>query len=140
MSNQPTLLPSLLALQSPTSLPLLLSRLSLQALHIQPYHIRDDIYSATTSVIPGQLRNLRLRAERVASPSYTAKGKGKGKGRAQEVDEADEGREYTLTYISPPMNGREYAEMSVRACIGLEVAGESTRKEIEGFIQLLGFK
>jgi hypothetical protein len=71
--------------------------------------------------------------------------KGKGKDKGKSVDPGEEmGTEadydYTLTYLSPPMNGREYAEMSVRACIGVEVAGGSSRKEIEGFIEVLGFK
>lgn len=129
MSSHPTLLPSLLALQSPSTLPILLSRLSLLALHIEPYHTRDDVYTATTSVLPGQLRNLRLRGERL---SY--------KGKEKAVEEEEQDWEYTLSYVSPPMNGREYSEMCVRQSIGVEVAGLGRRGDIEGFIEALGFK
>ena len=47
---------------------------------------------------------------------------------------------YTLTYLSQPLTSREYIEMSVRACVGLEIQGMSGRKEIETFIETLGFR
>lgn len=67
-------------------------------------------------------------------------GKGKEKDTGGEDEGDDDGWEYTMTYLSPPLNGREYAEMSVRACIGLEIVGGRSRKDIEGFIEVLGFK
>lgn len=45
-----------------------------------------------------------------------------------------------MTWVSNPLNGREYQDMMVRAQTGLETMGMSSREEIEEFIQTMGFK
>lgn len=153
MSSQPQLLPSLYALVPPSSRALLVARLSLQSLHIEPYHIVESTYIAESTVMPNQPRSLRLQAlRRGGRPSGveawewdkgkgTGRGKGKGKSRANsEYDEQGEGWEYKLSYLSSPLSGREYAEMNVRACITLDIVGMTAREEIEDFVETLGFR
>lgn len=152
MSSQPQLLPSLYALLPPSSRALLVARLSLQSLHIEPYHIIESTYIAESTVIPNQPRSLRLQALRRGKRSSTGvegwdngkgSGQGKGKGRAESESvaqgEADRW-EYKLSYLSSPLSGREYAEMNVRACIALDIVGMSSREDIEDFIETLGFR
>ena len=52
----------------------------------------------------------------------------------------DEEWEYELVYLSSPLSAREYSEMSVRACVSLNVVGLSTRAELEDFVKTLGFQ
>jgi hypothetical protein len=156
MSSQPQLLPSLYALLPPSSHALLVARLSLQSIHIEPYHMIESTYIAESTVIPNQPRSLRLQAlRRGGFPSGVegvwdkgkgtaqAKGKGKGKSRAEPEyasDELGEAWEYKLSYLSSPLSGREYAEMNVRACMALDIVGMTARAEIEDFIETLGFR
>lgn len=127
MPPQTLLLPSLYALAPATSLPNLLAHLSLLSIHVEPYFLHDTIYTASISVLPGQPRSVRLRSVRRRSRS-SAKGKARADG-----DDWD----HSLVYLSNPLSGREYAEMSVRACLDVDVASTQSRKEIEGFIEAL---
>lgn len=45
-----------------------------------------------------------------------------------------------VTYLSPVLSAREYSEMSVRACVGVDVEGMSSRREVEDFVETLGFR
>ena len=60
--------------------------------------------------------------------------KGKGKSRQFETER------YSLAYVSQPLSGREYAEMNVRAVLGMDVAGMSSKEEVWEFIEGLGLK
>lgn len=138
MASQAQLLPSLFALLPVEQLDLMLSRLSLLAMHVEGYHIRDDVFLATHPVIPGQNRTLRLRARRrrgrrgsVIQPRWS--------GSIENVDRP-EGWDYSLAWVSPPLSGREHSEMRTQAVVGLDVVGMSSRDEIEAFVQGLGFK
>lgn len=120
-------MPSLYALIPPSSLPNLLAHLSLLSIHVEPYFLHDTIYTASVSVLPGQPRSVRLRSvRRRTGPS----GKGKGKAGGAEWD-------HSLVYLSNPLSGREYSEMSVRACLDVDVASMESRKEIEAFVEAL---
>jgi len=132
MSSQTPLLPTLYSLLPPTSHLQTTARLSLQSLHVEPFIIHDTIYTSTHPVVPGQCRSLRLRARRRRRPSSSKPRKG-------EKTEGGEW-EYGLTYLSQPLSAREYSEMSVRACVGVGVAGMSTRAEVEEFVEDLGFR
>lgn len=135
MSAQPLLLPSLYALLPSSSYQTITSHLSLQAIHVEPFSISESTYLPTSSVIPGQIRPLRLQA--TLKPSSRHSSDDKGKGRA--VDDGPEW-EYGLAYISAPLQGREYSEMSVRGFLGVEVSSKSGRKEIEDWVEALGYR
>lgn len=122
MSAQIPLLPTLYALTSPP-LQSLHSHLSKKSLHIEPYTIIDQIYTNPHPVVPNQHRNLRLRATKA-------------------LEEGESGSEWTyeLAYVSQPLSGREYSEMSVRAYLGVEVVGLVGKKGMEEFVQTLGFE
>lgn len=126
--SQHTLIPALSALLSRTTYDRFLSHVSLQAVHIEPYHISDHIYTSTTNLNsnPGQLKNLRIRQQRR-----------RDRIRASDAREGED--EFSVVYLSSPLSGREYAEMDVRACIALDVMGLSTGKEIQAFVESLGF-
>jgi hypothetical protein len=138
MSTQLHLLPSLYALVPPSAHPQLLAHLSLRSLHVEPYHLVESTYAAEHTVIPNQPRFLRLRAVwRLASNSS---GKGNGKGKAKALGGDAGGWKYSLSYLSSPLLGSEYMEMNVRACISVDIADISSRREIEEFIETLGFR
>ncbi|KAK4684493.1 hypothetical protein P7C73_g5680, partial [Tremellales sp. Uapishka_1] len=116
MATQTPLLPTLYSLLPSTSHPSLLAQLSLLAIHSAPYSILDTLYTALAPVIANQQRTLRLRHDILPSPTYH------------------------LTYLSKPLSSREYAEMSVQACVGVDIEGLSAEDEIDEFIETLGFK
>ena len=131
MSSQTPLLPTLYSLLPSSSYQQTISRLSLRSLHVEPFTIHDTIYASTHPVIPDQHRSLRLRARR--QPLAHSKGKGK-----QGAGNSD--WEYSVTYLSQALSAREYSEMSVRACVGVDVLGSSSRAEVEAFVEALGFR
>jgi hypothetical protein len=131
MTAHVSLMPSLYALLPPESQPRLVAHLSLISLHSEPYFIRDDIYTTSQPILPGQYRAIRLRA----TPSRTSRGTIKGKERAE-----NESWDYSLTYLSKALNGREYQETGVQACLGYEAVGSNSREQVEEFIELLGFR
>lgn len=136
MSNQAQLVPSLFALLPAENLELYVARISLQCLHTEPYHIRDDYYAATNPVIPNQTRVLRLRARKLKKRRPAPQPRWP----AVETSVPQETWEYSMTWVSNPLNGREYQDMMVRAQNGLEAMGMSSREEIEEFVQTMGFK
>ncbi|ORY33136.1 hypothetical protein BCR39DRAFT_333345 [Naematelia encephala] len=135
MSNSAPLLPTLQALLPPSHLQPLLTSLSLRSLHSTKHRHTDAIYINSQPVVPGQQRHLRLR-----SISHKPKDK-QTKTEIEITGEQDEEEErYSLSYISMPLQGREYAGMDVRACLGVEVEGYTGSEEIDEFITLLGFQ
>lgn len=138
MASQAQLLPSLYALLPADQLDLMLSRLSLLALHAEGYQVRDDVYLATHPVIPGQNRTLRLRARRRRRRRVSI-GNPRWSGVVENADRP-EGWAYSLAWVSPPLSGREHSEMRTQAYVGLDVAGMSQREDIESFVEALGFK
>jgi hypothetical protein len=136
MTSQAQLLPSLYALLPAEQLELMLARLSNAALHVEPYHVRDGVYVNTHPVIPGQHRTLRLRGRK----RRRRRTRGTPRWAGGLEDEAVDRWEYSLAWMSPPLQGREYADMHVQACIALEVAGLSARDEIEEYVEGMGFK
>ncbi|WVQ81103.1 hypothetical protein IAT38_003225 [Cryptococcus sp. DSM 104549] len=140
---QPTPLePTLYSLLLPSSRPALIAHLSLLAIHAEPLRIEDRIYRTINGVVPGQLRNLRLRSWWVGAVAGGSSGKDKGKGKVKEEEvEGKEGQWVrTLSYVSAPLRSAEYSEASVRAVLGVEVQGMSSLEEIEAFIDTLGFR
>jgi len=49
-----------------------------------------------------------------------------------------EDTEISLAYLSQPLSGREYEEVSMRSIVEVDVAGGSTEEDIEDFITTLG--
>lgn len=137
MTSQAQLLPSLYALLPSEQLELMLARLSLLAVHVEPYHVRDGIYINTHPVIPGQHRTLRLRGRkrrrRHRRPSVRWVG-------SIEDGEVADSWDYSVAWMSVPLQGREYADMHVQACIALEVAGKSSKEDIKEFVEAMGFR
>lgn len=137
MTSQAQLLPSLYALLPAEQLELMLARLSLLSIHVEPYHVRDGVYVNTHPVIPGQHRTLRLRGRkrrrRHARP--TARWAG-----GMDDGEVVDTWEHSVAWMSVPLQGREYADMHVQACIALEIAGKSGKEDIEEFVETLGFR
>ncbi|KAL1407673.1 hypothetical protein Q8F55_007106 [Vanrija albida] len=143
MASQAQLLPSLFALLPAEHRDLMLARISLLALHVETYHIQDDIYVATHPVIPGQNRTLRVRARRRRRRRASVTPRWAGNidlDVGGTLANADPTWDYSLAWVSPPLSGRENAEMRVQAYVGLEVAGLSSRDEVEEFVAGLGFK
>lgn len=140
MASQAQLLPQLFALLPVEQLELMLSRLSLMALHVEGYTIRDDLFLATNPVLPGPNRILRMRARRRRRRKGASAPPLRWAGAMDLGNEKVDGWDYSLSWVSPALSGREYAEMRVQAIIGLEVEGMSERAEIEDFVQALGFK
>lgn len=133
-SSQATPLePTLYSLLPPPLHTSILSHLSLLAIHAEPLHLIERIYTTTNPVLPGQTRNLRFRSLRVAG---TVQNKGKGKGK-----EKDDGEwVHTLAYVSSRLRSAEYAEAAVRAVMSVEVQDMSSPQDIEGFVEALGFR
>lgn len=133
-----SLLPSLTALLPPSSHSRFISHLSLQSLHVEPYHLTESIYTATSSVLPGQIRHLRIRERRYVSRGPQGEDGGDGD---EDGDGAEQGRvEYSVVFLSPPLSGREYSETNVRACIALDVVGSKSREDVEAFVRNMGFQ
>lgn len=131
-------LPSLFALLPAAQLELMLSRLSLMAIHVESQTTRDDIYHSTHSVIPHDVRPLRLRARRRRPrPTPTITGRWPGN---IDQDEAGVAWDYSLAWVSNPLSGKENSSMRVQAQVELDVAGLSTREEIDDFIVAMGHK
>lgn len=137
MTSQAQLLPSLYALLPAEQLELMLARLSLHAVHVEPYHIRDGVYVNTHPVIPGQHRTLRLRGRKRRRRRARATARWAG---GFDEGEAGEAWDYAVAWVSPPLTGREYADMRVQAYIALEVAGKSSKDDIEDFVETMGFR
>lgn len=139
MSQSQQLLPSLFALLPPSLHQRIIAHLSLQSLHVEPYSITDDIYLPTNPVVP-QYRTLRLR-----TTTTTTTGRD-GLGITQDATHENKRRRgakregHELSYVSNTLNGREYADVNVRAVLGVDIAGESERGDIEDFIEGLGFR
>ena len=138
MSSAAALLPTLYALLPSDAHARAVARLSLLAIHIEPFLIRDTTYIATHPVVPGQQRILRCR--------HHQSHKGKGKARASpptstsDSAQGEEQREWELAYISQPLSGREYSAVSVRACVEVDVVGLNEETELDTFIRNLGFR
>jgi hypothetical protein len=139
-TNQAQLIPQLYALLPADQLDLMLARLSLMALHVESFNIRDDTYHATNPVIAGQARALRLRARRRRKGRSAIAPPPRWAGSIDQLSDKVDGWDYSLTRLSLPLSAREYAEMRVQAVINLEVEGMSDRAEIEDFVLTLGFK
>ncbi|TXT13201.1 hypothetical protein VHUM_01602 [Vanrija humicola] len=121
----------------------MLSRISLLALHVEQYHIKDDIYVATHPVIPQQNRTLRVRARRRQRRRASVTPRWAGNidlDVGGTVTNAGMSWDHSLAWVSPPLSGREHAEMRVQAYVGLDVAGLSSREEVESFVATLGFR
>lgn len=139
MSTQTYLLPTLYSLLPSPSYLQTTCRLSLQSLHVETLTIHETIYTTTHPIIPGQHRSLHLRARarsKLQPPAHVQSQ------RRSEVDgeKGERKWEYELVYLSSPLSAREYSEMSVRACVSLDVVGSSTRLELEDFVKALGFE
>jgi hypothetical protein len=133
---QQLVLPTLYALLPPPNYTRLISRLSLLAIHVSPYTVRDDVYHPTNTVLP-QPRTLRVRASRKFSSTVSKKGKEK----AVVIEEGDDEHwHYDLSYLSALMNASEYRDMEVRAYLGVEVIDPHSRKNIEAFLDAMDFK
>jgi hypothetical protein len=153
MSQSQQLLPSLYALLPPSLHQRIIAHLSLQSLHIEPYNVTDTIYLPTNPVIP-QYRTLRLRSTYTGGSSQTDSNDNDGivtaegtvtKNSASSRKKSKRQRQMTekheLSYVSNSLNGREYADVDVRAVLGVEVMGGcSSLEEIQEFIEGLGFK
>jgi hypothetical protein len=141
---QHTLLPSLTALLPSSTYNRFLAHISLQSIHVEPYLITEHVYTATAQVLPGQLKSLRIRQKRRNTGKTPSPGAGAGSGHEGDEHEEDEergdGYEYSVVHLSNPLSGREYADMSVRACTALDVVGCETRGEVEMFVKALGFQ
>lgn len=131
-SSQTTPLePTLYSLLPPSLHTSILSHLSLLAIHAEPLHLIERIYTTTNPVLPGQARNLRFRSIRIAG---TVRDKGKGK-------EKDDGNwVHTLAYVSSRLRSAEYSEAAVRAVMSVEVQDMSSSRDIEDFVKALGFR
>lgn len=140
LTNQAQLLPQIFALLPADQLDLMLARLSLMALHVENFNVRDDMYLATNAVIANQGRALRLRARRRRKGRGALAPPPRWAGSVDSLADRVDGWDYSLTWLSLPLSAREYAEMRVQAVINLEVEGMSSRPEIEDFVQTLGFK
>ena len=116
-STNTAFLPALYATTNPQTLPQLLARLSLLALHVERYAIRDDIYVPLSQLIPGPSRRLRLRTHS-----------------RKKVEE------YELGYVSARLKGREYGGVDVRGYLGVEVVGKPSRDQVEAFTKGLGYR
>ncbi|EAL20058.1 hypothetical protein CNBF3840 [Cryptococcus deneoformans B-3501A] len=131
-SSQTTPLePTLYSLLPPSLHTSILSHLSLLAIHAEPLHLIERIYTTTNPVLPGQTRNLRFRSIRIAG---TVRDKGKGK----EKDDGD--WVHTLAYVSSRLRSAEYSEAAVRAVMSVEVQDMSSSRDIEDFVKALGFR
>lgn len=132
---QQLVVPTVYALLPPASYNRLISQLSLLAIHVAPYTVRDDIYNPANTVLP-QSRTLRLRAKRRYADSP-----GSSKGKEKEVVHAeDDCWDYDINYVSGLMNASEYRDMEVRSYIGLDVVASKSRGEIEAFLEAMDFK
>ena len=94
MSSQAPLVPTLYALLPSASYNRLTSHLSLLALHVERYSIRDELYENTEPVIAGQQRYLRFRARRrtrnhQSHENNQEKGRWKGKEKEMKVGNGD---------------------------------------------------
>ena len=158
MASQAPLIPSLYAILPAQHQQTLVDSVSLMALHCRPFHIQDDMYtstpldasSSTTQTSRQPPRMLRFRTERVrrksSKPSsdvdpHTWQSKGdKGKDKASDVFGDDQAytSQHSVAYVSQPLSGREYAEMSVKAVLGLDILGMSTKVQIQEFLDGLG--
>ena len=132
-SQQQLVLPTLYALLPQSNYPRFISRLSLLAIHVSPYTVRDDIYNPTNTVLPQQ-RTLRLRARRRFSKASV-----KGKEKAVVVDD-DENWDYDMSYVSGLINASEYRDMEVRSYVGVGVVDPKSRVGIETFLETMDFR
>lgn len=124
--------PTLYSLLPPSLHTSIISHLSLLAIHAEPLHLVERIYTTTNPVLPGQTRNLRFRSVRVAGSMWD-----KGKGKEKE----DDGQwVHTLAYVSSRLQSAEYSEAAVRAVMGVEVQDMSSPQEIEELVEALGFR
>ena len=129
---QHTLLPSLTALLPASTYNRFLSHVSLQSVHVEPYHLIEHVYTATTQVLQGQLKSLRIRQQRKIHSKVDRPD--------QDVVETEDEYEYSVVHLSNPLSGREYSDMSVRACTALDVLGCSSREQVEAFVKALGYQ
>lgn len=138
MAQQPQqlIVPTIYALLPPASYNRFISQLSLQALHAAPYTVRDDLYNPTNTVLP-QPRTLRLRARRRSADSPSSV---KGKEKEVVVHNEDEEWDYDVNYVSGLMNASEYRDMEVRSFVGLDILGDKSRSDIEGFLEAMDFR
>jgi len=132
--HQQLVLPTLYALLSPANYTRFVSRLSLLAVHVSPYTVRDDIYNPTNTVLPQQ-RTLRLRAHRRNNPPVSSKGKEK-----EVVIDEDDMWAYDMSYVSGLINASEYRDMEVRSYVGVGVMDPKSRLAIETFLDAMEFK
>lgn len=135
-SSQTTPLePTLYSLLPPSLHTSIISHLSLLAIHAEPLHLVERIYTTTNPVLPGQTRNLRFRSVRAAGPM-----RDKGKGKEKEKEKDDGQWVHTLAYVSSRLQSAEYSEAAVRAVMSVEVQDMSSPQEIEEFVEALGFR
>ncbi|KIY33903.1 hypothetical protein I305_03793 [Cryptococcus gattii E566] len=135
-SSQTTPLePTLYSLLPPSLHTSIISHLSLLAIHGEPLHLVERIYTTTNPVLPGQTRNLRFRSVRAAGPM-----RDKGKGKEKEKEKDDGQWVHTLAYVSSRLQSAEYSEAAVRAVMSVEVQDMSSPQEIEEFVEALGFR
>ena len=132
--HQQLVVPTLYALLPPSNYARFISRLSLSAMHVSQYMVRDDIYNPTNTVLPQQ-RTLRLRAQRRSTPAPSSKGKEK-----EVVVHEDEMWGYDMSYVSGLINASEYRDMEVRSYVGAGIADPKSRLAIESFLDAMDFK
>jgi hypothetical protein len=147
---QPPLLPTIYSLLPPSLLPQTQARISLLALHAEPHAYRDKVYVNAAPVLPGQKRTLRLRKTLTALSRGNRQVKAGNEeirgssdemsagGEAGEGGKGSEGGEISLAFLSQPLSGREYEEVSMRSVVEVDVAGASLEEDIEDFITTLG--
>ncbi|KGB75812.1 hypothetical protein CNBG_1650 [Cryptococcus deuterogattii R265] len=127
--------PTLYSLLPPSLHTSIISHLSLLAIHAEPLHLVERIYTTTNPVLPGQTRNLRFRSVRVSGPM-----RDKGKGEEKEQGKDDGQWVHTLAYVSSRLQSAEYSEAAVRAVMSVEVQDMSSPQGIEEFVEALGFR
>lgn len=76
----------------------------------------------------------RLSTGRDGASRHTAESVGE----KDKTDSESSQQDISLAYLSQPLSGREYEEVSMRSIVEVDVAGGSTEEDIEDFITTLG--
>ncbi|KAK1922584.1 hypothetical protein DB88DRAFT_541702 [Papiliotrema laurentii] len=125
--TQPPLLPTLSALLPLASLASTTSTISLLSIHSEPYTHHDVVYLNTQPVLPGQHRFLRLRAS-------GSKGGSKPPSSSSSSSSA-----LSLAYLSARLREYEDDDVSVKAIVEVDLAGQSGKDDVQDFVKTLGF-
>jgi hypothetical protein len=124
--TQPPLLPTLSALLPLASLASTTSTISLLSIHSEPYTHHDVVYLNTQPVLPGQHRFLRLRASG-------------SKGGSKPPSSSSSSSALSLAYLSARLREYEDDDVSVKAIVEVDLAGQSGKDDVQDFVKTLGF-